>query len=306
MRSPISASLPNRELRPNAPEDSAKFKSRWLRCRVANKLSSTSQIQLPEVNTIRLSVNPTKPFPAELAFNNDIPLNLEEVSLRHGANEERRFESRPGQSSATREKGLWRHDKPGKLVVRDILKLDNSFDEPEIFTVTRSGGIVTVDREVQYQYKADATSTVTLLTALRPGDKNFTVPSLEGLEIEQGNKVDLFHPSEDPERIEIQDVKTDDKTKLSEITLSKQATKFYMAGDRVKILPKIKPFGELPALFDTFYIASDEAFSKKGAVITLNVDSKWNDIIRQKIRTLHRPLFSLGNIGTARVGEGYE
>jgi hypothetical protein len=41
------------------------------------------------------------------------------------------------------------------------------------------------------------------------------------------------------------------------------------------LIPSIRPFGELPALFDTFYIASDEAFSKKGALIMLNIDSEW-------------------------------
>jgi len=34
------------------------------------------------------------------------------------------------------------------------------------------------------------------------------------------------------------------------------------------------PFGKLPRLYDTFYIASQEAFSKKGATIELNMDIK--------------------------------
>ena len=33
----------------------------------------------------------------------------------------------------------------------------------------------------------------------------------------------------------------------------------------------IYPFGQSPRLYDTFYIASQEAFSKKGAAITLNI-----------------------------------
>jgi hypothetical protein len=94
-------------------------KSRWLRCRLKNKLPASNSIQLPAFNTIRLSVEPIEPFAPELAFNNDIPLNLKENPLN------------------------------------------------------------------------------------------------------------------------------------------------------------IKPFGELPVLFDTFYIASDEAFSKKGASITLEIDSEW-------------------------------
>lgn len=55
-------------------------KSRWLRCRFQNQLSAADPVQLPVINTIDLSVEPLDPFPAELAFNNDIPLNLKEIA----------------------------------------------------------------------------------------------------------------------------------------------------------------------------------------------------------------------------------
>src|SRR5262249_38000652 len=150
------------------------------------------------------------------------------------------------------------------LIVGDFLKLDNSFDGPEIVTIkTILLNGVEIDRPIQFTYDEKPTSTIELVTALRPDNKTFKVESLKGLEIEKGQKVDLYHLSEDPQRIEIDAV----NTASDEIVLKEKATKFYIAGDRVKILPKIKPFGELPALFDTFYIASDEAFSKKGATI---------------------------------------
>lgn len=56
------------------------IESRWLRCRLKNPLSSLRQIRLPEITTLRLDVSPANPFPAELAFQNDIPLNLDKLS----------------------------------------------------------------------------------------------------------------------------------------------------------------------------------------------------------------------------------
>ena len=51
--------------------------NRWLRCRLTNDLAALRQIRLPEINSLSLSVTPLKPFPAELAFHNDIPLDLD-------------------------------------------------------------------------------------------------------------------------------------------------------------------------------------------------------------------------------------
>ena len=63
-----------------APREVNGIESRWLRCRLKNTLSSLTQIRLPEINTLRINVSPSNPFPAELAFHNDIPLNLDKLS----------------------------------------------------------------------------------------------------------------------------------------------------------------------------------------------------------------------------------
>lgn len=51
--------------------------SRWLRCRLKNTLTAGNTTLLPEIDTIELSTKPIVSFPAELAFNNDIPIDLE-------------------------------------------------------------------------------------------------------------------------------------------------------------------------------------------------------------------------------------
>ena len=54
--------------------------SHWLRCRLITNLAALSQIRLPELNSLSLSVTPLDAFPAELAFHNDIPLDLDKIA----------------------------------------------------------------------------------------------------------------------------------------------------------------------------------------------------------------------------------
>ncbi len=55
------------------------IENRWIRCRIQNSVSSTLPVKFPDINTIHLSVSPKKdqPLKPELAFNNDIPIDLE-------------------------------------------------------------------------------------------------------------------------------------------------------------------------------------------------------------------------------------
>jgi len=52
----------------------------------------------------------------------------------------------------------------------------------------------------------------------------------------------------------------------------------YIEGHSINILPVIKPFGERPVIADTFFLASDEAFSKKGAKVELIIESEWKGL----------------------------
>jgi hypothetical protein len=123
-------------------------------------------------------------------------------------------------------------------------------------------------------------------------NKTILVESLKGYVINKGQKAILVHDSKEntgdiyienheylpgelegdagTTRLEL-DIKDDDGKTITELDRP------YEKGDIVKILPIIKPFGEVPRLFDTFYIASNEAFTKKGSDITLHIDAEWNE-----------------------------
>jgi hypothetical protein len=55
--------------------------SHWIRCRLEKELSALTPVQLPKINTIQLSVKTaeTAPLIPELAFHNDIPIDLEAI-----------------------------------------------------------------------------------------------------------------------------------------------------------------------------------------------------------------------------------
>ncbi|MFQ5632834.1 MAG: hypothetical protein ACE5I1_29035, partial [bacterium] len=58
------------------------IEKRWLRCRLDNRLSAAAPVELPEINTIRLSVETKNAFKPDLAFNNDIPIDLEQPEFK--------------------------------------------------------------------------------------------------------------------------------------------------------------------------------------------------------------------------------
>ncbi|MGH7792437.1 MAG: hypothetical protein ACREOB_09010, partial [Thermodesulfobacteriota bacterium] len=70
------------------------------------------------------------------------------------------------------------------------------------------------------------------------------------------------------EKIEGQGIILEVNFKLKSILVTIEPFFSVQAGDVVRLY-KIYPFGNQPRLYDTFYIGSQEAFSKKGAIITL-------------------------------------
>ncbi len=337
--------------------------SRWLRCRLQNQLSSRQQVQLPVISTLRLSVSPAVPFPPELAFNNDVPLNLEKIRLtmqamsdfvldfpakrnveltyagmnsplvillnvsgdsplvenvdylvldnRSDPAEIRRVVSIDASTqpiAVTLDSALAHAygsaskvaviDQPPQkndmvifiqatfpagdsLQVNDFLKLDNTFETaevrtiagpPESFSVT-SGTYFKIGLEQRLQCDYDnPQATIEFVTALRANGTSLPVESFAGVEITGGSKVELFHGNS-TESYVLETTPASDTA----LTLPSPRNGFvYIAGDVAQITPQIKPFGELPAVFDVFYIASDEAFSKKRARITIQVDAQFN------------------------------
>jgi hypothetical protein len=255
--------------------------SRWIRCRLARTLPGSASVRLPMINTVQISVNPLEPFAPDLAFNNDIQLNLDEINARMLATVRPLSFSQNSPDPQDR-RIIFIDNASEVLLVGDFLKLDNGLDGPEIREVVAIDGMsVRLNEVLRFNYPDDQFSSVTSFTALRRGELEFDVESLAGVEIGEKSTVTLFHRQlkESASLDGIPVDKPDGRTTLKLArTLGENLRPVYIEGDIAKITPTIKPFGELPVVFDTFYIASDEAFSKRGAKITLKIDAKWNSL----------------------------
>ena len=254
-------------------------KNRWIRGRLSRSLPGSASLQLPEINTLRISVNPVERFSPDLAFNNDIPLNLEEIQITMTAMKglQVAFQVLPAKGATVVDLSVTGDTADARLIIGDFLKFDNRYDGVEIRQVIATDGTkITLNEALQFDY--DTTGTVELYTALRPPGEagavqTVTVESIEGYDISENSTVTLFHRGQ-KEKAELTRLTGTDSFLLTRTDY--EPDRFYIAGDHLKITPKIKPFGELPQQFDTFYLASDEAFSKKDADITLFFDYALN------------------------------
>jgi hypothetical protein len=262
------------------------IKSRWIRCRLIKKLSGDKPVRLPTINTVGVSVKPIDPFAPDLAFNNDIPLNLSELRVKMLARDSNFSLTEKCPPAGAKRTVIRMQGHAGNLTVGDFLALDNLLDEVEIREVVLiSGGEVTLKQDLRFDYEPSAK--VTLYTALRPQtslgaeETDLKVGSPEDLQAHKDSRATLFRRDKS-ESAHIDNVTPNPSTTppTSTLHLVRQAsasTPFYLEGDFIDITPKINPFGKLPVIFDTFYVAGDEAFSKKGAQITLNLNAEWND-----------------------------
>lgn len=277
------------------------IKNRWIRCRLIKKLSGGAPVQLPSIDTVRVSVQPSKPFAADLAFNNDIPLNLTEVRVKMLAmNSDFSFTedlpppepAPPGDRTQIKITGHADNLFPG-----DVLALHNGLDEVEIREVAEvAADVVTLKEALRFDYEKRS-SKVILFTALRPKAGAGTegtvvrVKSDEDLKPYEGSRATLFHGGESEsakvtkaaagdkvKEVTSVSIGTGDEVKTFDLTLDERSApaRSYVEGDALELTPRITPFGKLPVVFDTFYVASDEAFSKKGAQVTLHLDGEWS------------------------------
>lgn len=259
------------------------FESRWIRCRIKtdkSPLNYNSPIQLPIINTIRIGVIPKDYLTADLTFNNDIPIDVESIDIKMLALCQTEF--------------LFEYD--GETLnldaimeeaeVGDFLEFDNWIDDPERREITpelSSPPDILLSARLNNIYPQG--STVRIVTAIRKGDFSVTIESSDAINVKTGNKVLLVGDKIRRETNYIQSCnpvlssppEAEEKTKKYVIGFKNKILNSYLEGDLLKIIPSIKPFGEVPRLFDTFYIASDEAFSKKGATITLVIEARWSD-----------------------------
>lgn len=272
------------------------IKNRWIRCRLIKKLSGGAPVQLPSINTVRVSVQPSEPFAPDLAFNNDIPLNLTEVRVKMLSMDSNFSftQNSPPPPPAGKRTQIKITGHVGKLLPGDVLALHNLLDEVEIREVVEvAADVVTLNEDLRFDY--EPSSKVVLFTALRPkagaAPDVVRVKSDEDLKPYQGSRATLFHREKSetakattaaagPEVREVtaDSIGTSDPVKTFDLTLAERGapTRSYVEGDALELIPRINPFGKLPVVFDTFYLASDEAFSKKGAQVTLQLDGAWN------------------------------
>ncbi len=249
------------------------IKTRWVRCRLETPLTLNKSIKLPILDTISIRTETKVPIKADKAFYQDVPLNMGEAAvIRNMLPLDIQLSLIfPGDTSATLEETPTNALKDG-----DLLEFDNGTDPPERRVISIQSPIMSVsitwEGGLLYEYDP-ATTIVRILTAIRPGEQTPTVrlESVEGLA--QDDRITLIGAESITAAINSVDL-----TKKT-ITLGldqSQVNTAYIEGDIVlkgEGIPNF-PFGKQPRFYDTFSLASQEAFSKKGAVIEISLNLK--------------------------------
>lgn len=264
--------------------------SRWLRCRLLNPISDLAPPTLPGVDTILVSVSPLGNFPPDLLFNNDIPLNITpisvpmlamtgiEISFPRNVNNQIIAPLAGDQEIKLNVSG-------GDLKKGDALRFDNGFDDAEIHIIediTTSDEVAYIlRRPLAFDYDEISADTVpvSIYTAIRNdgASSRLRVKSLEGYDIPVSSKVILsgrgkkdiaytgpsFTPGGNGDTLNL----------VNAAGGTPSLVYNYIENETVQIIPQIAPFGEKPRLFSTFYIASDEGFSKKKATVTMRIEA---------------------------------
>lgn len=277
-------------------------KSRWIRCRMTTPLSAGAPVELPVLNTIRLSVNPNAPFLPDLAFNNDVPLDVGEIKVKmlakdftllfanDDANTRLPRTPKNGESPIDKHVVYLKISDPAHVLLEnDVLEFDNLIDDPERRTIVApiaSVVLIPPDETIKKitlntALKSDyhQKSEVRIVAAIRKNETSVWVESLEGIDLKTESVIFLASGSDAVALQDFEHIPADPQKKKKSRTKLTLAIKndppglsrAFIEGEVVTILPPLKPFGEAPRLFDTFYIASDEAFSKKGAKVTLKI-----------------------------------
>jgi hypothetical protein len=265
------------------------MESRWLRCRLKNSLTAGNSTQLPEIDTIRLRTEPVAPFPAELAFNNDIPINLEEKNLQLAAIKDA---VELGFVSISNDKTvLTLQDDDlsvSALEKGDFLQLANQQDPPEIRQIESIDPLnpneIKLDNPLEFNYSISSNEVIVKLnTAIRGSDgANVKVKIQPTKVFDIINKTLVLKRGDKKEYVSIDSldvVEPNGEQLVDAINIQRSTENItsYVATNTAQLISKINPFGKLPGLFDAFYIASDEAFSKKGAEIILDIEAGLED-----------------------------
>ncbi|MCB0302442.1 MAG: putative baseplate assembly protein [Calditrichaeota bacterium] len=266
--------------------------SHWLRCRLLNPISDLVPLTLPALDTILVSVSPEGDIVPDLLFNNDIPLNIAPIKIPMKAMEgiEISFPVDSDNETLAPKAGdqtIKLDVSGGKLKKGDALKFDNGFDDAEIHiieNITETDDIEYLLRRAlafDYDVVAVGTPPVTMYTAIRNDGESsrLSVGSLDGYEIPMCSKVILSGRGKKdivyigPPSGENENGDNDILILINYDGTTPLLTYNYIENETVQIIPQITPFGEKPRLFSTFYIACDEAFSKKNATVTLKIEA---------------------------------
>lgn len=176
-------------------------KSRWIRCRLKDKIAFNSSGDLPKIDTIsvKASLEEENQIPPDAGFFNDVPMDLAAF-----------------------------------LPEAKVL---------EILTLKPHIGIV-------------------LSSTLSEKEEWLKLDSVKNLK--KGHRVYILRA----EVIETEGIVEDIQADSKKVKVKIPAT-FNFQVDDIIIISDVNPFGKQPRLFDTFYISSQESFSKKKAKIIL-------------------------------------
>lgn len=248
------------------------IKTRWIRCRLKDALAEISPIKLPLIDTIFVRTEPSVPVKADKAFYQDVPLGLEKAAVIRNMlplDIQLSLYSSISQGAIV---ATLNETPEGALRDGDLLEFDNGIDPPErrVISIQPPISSVTVTWEGGLLYNYPTTAKVSILTAIRAGEQTPTV-ILESVEnLTQGDRITLIG-TESITAI----IKSLDSTKNNvTLELDQPVKNAYIKGDIVlkgEGIPNF-PFGKHPRLYDTFSIASQEAFSKKKAFIEIFLD----------------------------------
>lgn len=258
-------------------------KNRWIRCRSLKPLTAAAPKTLPEITTLKISVK-SKEIEPEMAFNNNAPLDIGIKSLRlMGIKIEGLWLVSPFEKVGDTHKAEITFPSTNPIRKKDRVRFDNG-SEWEVV----SSGILEEKSPIRIeliliglhvgQKLPEPGSALHLVTAIRENDVDsvISVAVDEETDLPESRFI-CFDLQEDgskqPEfyKFKIDNEHTDDKRACFKLSIEKNDVIIpsLCEGKSVYLIPHIKPFGEVPFTGDKFYLACDEAFTKKNAAIAI-------------------------------------
>lgn len=252
--------------------------TRWIRARIKNDPAKIRSLTFPVIDTIRASVSPINPVRPDTGFHNDIPLDFSEITTKMQALEAAGLALKEALNANATSATLVH---VSGLSDDDWISFNNGTDQVEIRCIKVQHDHNQISWTDPLKYKYPVESKIKLLTAIRAGENtdetvDVNIDAVDGFEI--GNIIKIIQTADFEgaleEQTEIAVVDSDNniitiKKANSESSFPKNS---YVADDTITVIKQVYPFGQEPRINDTFYLASAEAFSSKGAVVEIGFE----------------------------------